>query len=139
LWAFNEEPVARAVAAMSVPVITGIGHQTDRTLADLAADVEAHTPTEAAQVLVRHWKNAADRTDHLGIALRRNWRDLQRERREVVRSALRHEMFRRPLEGVNRRRQRVDELSFALARAIHRLARQTGQRLRDWARILESR
>src|SRR5690606_22687886 len=69
----------------------------------------------------------------------RNWRDLQRERREVVRSALRHEMFRRPLEGVNRRRQRVDELSFPLARAIHRLARQTGQRLRDWARILESR
>jgi exodeoxyribonuclease VII large subunit len=51
LWAFNELPVAAAIRACGVPVVSGVGHESDTTLADLVADVRAHTPTDAAQTL----------------------------------------------------------------------------------------
>jgi exodeoxyribonuclease VII large subunit len=52
LWAFNELPVAEAIRAASVPVVSGVGHEVDVTLADLVADLRAHTPTDAAQAVI---------------------------------------------------------------------------------------
>jgi exodeoxyribonuclease VII large subunit len=61
LWCFNEERVLRAIWECRVPVVSGVGHQTDTTLADLVADVRAHTPTDAAQRVIPDRESWGDR------------------------------------------------------------------------------
>ena len=84
LWAFNEEAVARAIAACPVPVITGIGHQTDFTIADFVADVRAATPSNAAEIVVGRkdeFVAALDRLDRRALAATR---DAVARRRSLV-------------------------------------------------------
>lgn len=58
LQAYNSEPLARAIFASKIPVVTGIGHENDETIADLVADVHASTPTDAARIISDPWRNA---------------------------------------------------------------------------------
>jgi exodeoxyribonuclease VII large subunit len=79
LWSFNEEVVARAIAASALPVISGVGHETDFTIADFAADQRAATPTAAAELASAGWFAAADEL----AALDRDLRIAMRSRLEA--------------------------------------------------------
>ncbi|MDX2438202.1 MAG: exodeoxyribonuclease VII large subunit [Acidobacteriota bacterium] len=72
LWAFNEEPVARAIASSPVPVISGVGHEVDFTIADFVADVRAATPTQAAEIVVARLEEQERRLSDAREILRRD-------------------------------------------------------------------
>jgi len=138
LWAFNEEPVARAIAASKIPVVTGIGHEVDVTIADLVADHHAHTPTEAAQTIIAKWRIAKDVLGTHHTRLRRSLRQIVLDSRQRLTSIERHELFRRPLERINSLRQLLDDRQRSLALAGARLLRRQMQAVADlenrWSR-----
>lgn len=118
LWAFNDPAVVRAVAQCPVPVVTGIGHDTDVSLCDFAADLHAPTPTAAAELAV------CARSDHLALlealAARLAGRvhlRLDQQAQRLDRLALR---LTRPAEAIREQRRRVDQLFARMASAMHR-------------------
>lgn len=118
LWCFNEEVVARAIVACSVPVVTGIGHETDTTIADLVADLRASTPTAAAEHVVPVRSELRAKVQRLEAALHRALsHKTQREGRRLLAltSRLRH-----PEVMLERRAQRLDELTVRAERAMRR-------------------
>jgi len=110
LWAFNEERVARAIAACPVPVISAVGHEVDFTIADFVADVRASTPSAAAEMVVKTESEFRERIDGLVQHLGQLMRLALQDRRAEVLDLSRHrvfETFRLRLRNVG---QRVDEL-----------------------------
>ncbi|HWE04235.1 MAG TPA: exodeoxyribonuclease VII large subunit [Tepidisphaeraceae bacterium] len=131
LWAFNEEPVARAIAASRVAVITGIGHEVDVTIADLAADYHAHTPTEAAQIVSGHWRDVRDELDVTALRLGRGFSKRLTECRERLKNIERHEVFRRPMERINSLRQVLDDRQRTMTTAVVHRLHQTQWRVQE--------
>ena len=119
LWAFNEEILARAVAASTIPIITGIGHEVDISIADLIVDHHAHTPTEAAQVATANWRGVFEIVDGATLRLRRGLRTLVQTARQRFVAIARHEHFRRPLDRVNQLRQLIDDRERSLRVALN--------------------
>ncbi len=136
LWAFNEEILARALAAVTLPVITGIGHEIDFTIADFVADVRAPTPSAAAELAVPEagaWIEALEVTARrLTAAIVRS----VRERREAVTRSARRLTALHPAQAIAQRAQRLDELqSRALAAARRAIIGREQQVLRIRAEL----
>jgi exodeoxyribonuclease VII large subunit len=120
LWAFNEEPVARAIVASRVPVISAVGHETDFTIADFVADLRAPTPSAAAELAL---PVAADLRAELALLCRRAARATDGEMRGA-RLALERARARLgdPRRLLDTRRQRIDELAERALKQWRRLA-----------------
>lgn len=118
LWCFNEEAVARAVAACRTPVVSAVGHETDVSIADFVADLRAPTPSAAAELLAPHSDDLRLRLEGLQRRLRLCLE--QRLQRERLRLESLSRRLRHPRERLLQQSQRVDDLEQRLARAIDR-------------------
>jgi exodeoxyribonuclease VII large subunit len=138
LWAFNEEPVARAIAASRIPVISAVGHEVDFTISDFAADVRAATPTHAAQMVVPVWDEVAERLDTLQAALPAALLRRVETARERLAAVAQSYALRRPEQTIGVLRQRLDDLFSRLAPAGQRRAAAACEQLEGLAAQLES-
>jgi exodeoxyribonuclease VII large subunit len=119
LWAFNEEVVARAIARCRVPVISAVGHETDTTIADFAADVRAPTPSAAAEIAVPDRREILALFASAGGRLHRCLAALVTDRLRTVSALARAYGFRRPEEFLRRDQQHLDHLAHRLGRSAH--------------------
>jgi exodeoxyribonuclease VII large subunit len=128
LHGFDDERVARAIAACTVPVIVGVGHATDSTIADSAADVCAPTPSAAAEMVTAAQHRIEERVERLHARLIRAGRyEMLRARQRVTRLGA-DMVLRRVRDGIERRAQRFDEIDLRLNNAIARRLRVAGER-----------
>lgn len=117
LWAFNTEPVARAVAACPVPVISAVGHETDFTIADFVADVRAPTPSAAAELAVPDAREQRTRLDQLERRLGRHTGDRLDRRVQLLDHLERRLRSQHPQRRLHDFAQRLDRAQQRLWRA----------------------
>lgn len=117
LWAFNDEAVARAIVASRIPVISGVGHEIDFTIADFAADYRAPTPSAAAEVLTPDIQDLALGVERLSRHLSDAFNDSMIRRREALDDAERMLKQLSPLVRVRSIRQRIDDWGIRMATA----------------------
>ena len=137
LWAFNEELVARAVAASRAPVVSGVGHETDVTICDLVADMRAATPSAAAEAVVPERRAVERILDAYGLRLGRALASrtrFHRDRLERGEGAL----FRRFRRLAPTRRERLERGRAAMGSAVRRRIDRDGARLAGGSAAMDS-
>jgi exodeoxyribonuclease VII large subunit len=120
LWAFNEEPVARAIAASEIPVISCVGHETDWTIADFVADLRAPTPSAAAELAVPEKAAVLDLIAQHSDSMLMDLRDRLEALARRLAYAAAHPLLSDPRRLWEQRVQRVDELAARLPEAARR-------------------
>jgi exodeoxyribonuclease VII large subunit len=129
LWAFNEEAVARALAACAVPTISAVGHETDFTIADFVADLRAPTPSAAAELLIRDWNEWRETVAKLHARLDRTTRQALVDHRKNLTRLASSYALREPRRVVRQWAQHLDDLRGNLHAATQRAIESRRQEL----------
>ena len=138
LWAFNDERVARAIAAARVPVISAVGHETDVTIADFVADLRAPTPSAAAELVVREKLAVAQGLAELRDRLRQAMAGRVARFRERTGWLVRRRVLTEPARALRDQHRRLDELGSRLRTAVRTAHRQAAHRRALLASALSS-
>lgn len=129
LWAFNEEMVARAIAASELPVVSAVGHESDVSIADFVADERAATPSMAAEIVVPDRRDVGEHVrslhDRLHTLVRRQLEDA----RQRVDALVASRAFHAPVRRLERFQQRIDALTDRLDRSGNRIIERARTRL----------
>lgn len=121
LWAFNTEVVARAIAASVIPVISAVGHETDVTIADYAADLRAPTPSAAAELAVPILQDLQFQVDQLRLQLQGAMSALIERKRQCLAGLAKRGPLKDPFWRIDQNRQRLDTLEMRLQESMTRL------------------
>lgn len=117
LWCFNDETLARAIAASALPVISAVGHEIDFTISDFVSDLRAPTPSAAAEIVSGNWVDVVRQIQVSGDRMRSMLlRDMQGKRNMLSHLAAR---VVSPLDRLREKMQRIDEWSMRMERALH--------------------
>lgn len=130
LWPFNEEEVVRQVYAMKMPVISSVGHETDTTLCDLAADCRAATPTAAAEMATPDLTQVVAEIGQLQTRLLTDIRAVIQVRAQALAQLENSFIMKEPQRLYEQKMQQVDQLSQQLSRMMEVIVKDQGQRLR---------
>jgi len=117
LASFNEEGLARVVAASLLPVISAVGHETDFTIVDFVADLRAPTPSAAAELVIRSRQEIEEQVERLDGRLQKAMRYQLLMGRQQLTELAQHGAFGRMMDLIRRRQQRVDDLVYRMAHA----------------------
>lgn len=138
LWAFNEEPLVRMVAASRIPVISAVGHEIDFTLCDFAADIRAETPSAAAELITSGYLDGVERLRMAVTGLDRVVGDVFHQCRSNLESAGRYLTAVSPSARIERGHLQVDDCSNRLASALRFSMQDFRRRMNDGAGRLRS-
>ncbi len=115
LWAFNEEIVARAIAASRIPIISAVGHEIDFSIADFVADLRAPTPSAAAELVVRSRTELLEVLRNLCYTMRESVEQYVTTGEDRVQNLISSYSFNRPVDLMRESRQRIDEFERSLS------------------------
>ena len=139
LWAFNEEPLVRAVADCKLPIISAVGHEIDFTLCDFAADLRAETPSAAAELITSHFVGCADRVRQAQEAMTTLLEAGMRHARAELDHARSRLRLLSPAAQIEQGALRVDDLANRLASALRHSTQMHRQRLAELRSLLAQR
>lgn len=131
LWAFNEEVVARAIAASIIPVVSAVGHEIDFTISDFVSDLRAPTPSAAAELTVPLLKDTVRQIRTLNEALIETLQQKVEYYRDLLKRLMDRRFFHQPKEIFNPQIQRLDDLQARLLRGLGQGLISHQQRLKD--------